>query len=142
MAGRKTLYKQEYDKKLIDHMGRGFSFESFAGSIGVSKQTIYDWTEANPTFLDAKAIGFEKSRMFWERVGIGMASGKGSGSHGNATAFVFNMKNRFPKEWRDKVETGITDTDGNDIEKTDLSKLTDKELRELAELQRKCRAGS
>jgi hypothetical protein len=112
MAGRPTDYRKEYCELLIEHMGNGLSFESFAAVVNASKQTLYDWAEANPEFLDSKNIAFERSRLFWERVGIDIAV-KGEG---NATAYIFNMKNRFKQEWRDKVETGITDGDGNDRE--------------------------
>lgn len=100
-GGRPTDYKQEYCELLIEHMGNGFSFESFAALVNASKQTIYDWLAANPEFLDAKSIAFERSRLFWEKIGIDLAR---SGA-GNATAFIFNMKNRFKEDWRDKIET-------------------------------------
>lgn len=32
----------------------------------------------------------------------------------NTTAMIFWLKNRKPKEWRDKQEIGVTDKDGND----------------------------
>ena len=73
MAGRPTDYKEEYCEMLIAHMSKGFSFESFAGVIGAAKQTIYNWLEANPEFMDAKNAAFEKSRLFWEGVGIDIA---------------------------------------------------------------------
>lgn len=101
MAGRPTSYKEEYCEQLIKHMAEGLSFESFAGAVGVSKQTLYDWAAANPEFLDAKQRGFEVSRLTWERIGLKITKA----GEGNATAFIFNMKNRFKEEWRDKVET-------------------------------------
>jgi len=33
---------------------------------------------------------------------------------GNVTAQIFWIKNRKPKEWRDKQEVGVTDSNGND----------------------------
>lgn len=108
-VGRPTKYLPEYCEQLIQHMSEGYSFESFAGKIGVSKQTIYDWEKANKDFLDAKRRAFEVSRLFWEKQGIdGLfsesfedkdAKTKTSKSI-NATVWLFNMKNRFG--WRDK----------------------------------------
>ena len=109
LKGRPTSYKPEYCNQLIEHMARGLSYESFAGSIGVSKQTIYDWEKVNKEFLDAKEIGLEKSRIFWEEIGIdhiinvSESFGKDAGSKStslNSTVWIFNMKNRFG--WRDK----------------------------------------
>ena len=116
--GRPTLYRPEYCEQLIEHMGTGLSYEAFAGKLGVSKQTIYDWEKANPDFLDAKNIAFEQSRLFWEQKGIdGLFSetfedkdAKTRSSKSiNATIWLFNMKNRFG--WRDKQpgeEPGVT----------------------------------
>jgi len=104
MAGRPTDYKEEYNELLINHMAEGYSFESFAGLIGTCKQTLYNWIETHPEFLDSKRKGFETSRYFWEGIGIKQAKT----GVGNATAFVFNMKNRFPEEWREKIETENT----------------------------------
>ena len=99
-AGRPTEYKQEYCQQLIDHMADGFSFESFAGLIGVSKQTIYNWLEQFLEFVDAKKTGFEASRLTWEKIGKDIAKN----GEGNATAFIFNMKNRFREDWNDKQQ--------------------------------------
>jgi hypothetical protein len=100
MAGRPLEFKDEYCEMLIDHMGQGYSFESFAGVVGCCKQTLYNWL-ANEQFLDAKNIAFECSRFFWEKIGIEIAKS----GQGNATAYIFNMKNRFKDEWKDKQET-------------------------------------
>lgn len=102
-GGQPTLYRDEYCKQVIEHMAKGFSFESFAGVIGVCKQTLYNWIDANKEFLDAKKRGFEQSRLFWEGMGINIAQ-EGTG---NSTAFIFNMKNRFPEDWRDKTDHGF-----------------------------------
>lgn len=40
----------------------------------------------------------------------------------------------------EKQESRLVDKEGNDVQQTDLSNLTDDELRQLAELQRKSRA--
>jgi len=103
LGGRPTLYKPEYCQMLITHMSEGLSFESFAGLVSVSRQTIYDWEKANPEFLDAKKLAMEKNRLFWEKVGVqGMFMG-GKDNPFNSTVWIFNMKNRF--NWSDKKET-------------------------------------
>jgi hypothetical protein len=113
MAGRPTDYKPEYCDMLIDHMGQGYSFESFAGLVDVARSTIYEWVENQPDFSDAKSTAFEKSRLFWEKAGIdGLFSeteydekGKPTKSRSlNSTVWIFNMKNRFKDEWREKQE--------------------------------------
>lgn len=99
---RPTKFEDEYCDMLIEHMSKGLSFESFAGVVDVCKQTLYNWKNDHPEFLDAVNRGTEKSRLFWERLGIAGAAGKREGF--NATSYIFNMKNRFPNEWRDRHE--------------------------------------
>ena len=119
-AGRPTIYEERFCDLLIEHMAKGLSYESFAGFLGVSKQTIYDWEKVNAEFLDSKKIGVEKSRLFWEQQGIdGLFDTKEStkeedGSWNtkerklNGAVWIFNMKNRFKEEWRDKQEIETT----------------------------------
>lgn len=104
--GRPTKYKEEYCQMLVDHMNGGLSFESFAGLIGTSRSIIYDWIKAHPEFLDAKRIGEDRCRIFWEKIGLAGTLGKIPGF--NATTFIFNMKNRF--RWRDRLEDEPGDT--------------------------------
>lgn len=99
-AGRPTKYKKEYCQKLINHMAQGLSFESFAGLVDVDRSTIYYWEENYKEFYHAKKKGMEKCRLFWEKMGIGLSAGKLK--NGQAGVWVYNMKCRFPKQWRDK----------------------------------------
>jgi hypothetical protein len=87
-------------------MSAGLSFESFAGVIGVGKVTLYSWLDRHPSFLNAKNIGLERGRLFWEKIGRAAASGQRiSGfdpKHFNTAVWIFTMKNRFG--WRDRTE--------------------------------------
>lgn len=98
--GQPTKYSPDHCDTLIAHMEKGYSFESFAGTIGVTRATLYNWADIHPQFMDAKNAGLEKGRLFWERLSILAAAGKLPGF--NATAWIFTMKNRFG--WRDKIE--------------------------------------
>jgi hypothetical protein len=93
---------------LIDHMSKGLSYETFAVTIGVVTATIYTWEGEFAKFLEAKKSAFEHNRLFWERVGIQGTVGKIKGF--NQTGWIFNMKNRFPKEWRDRHDDQETKT--------------------------------
>lgn len=102
---RPTKYLPEFDEMLIDHMAEGMSFESFAGKMSLSKQTLYSWAENYSTFMDAKKEGLEKCRYFWEKIGVAATLGKVENF--NATCWIFNMKNRF--HWSDRAELSIID---------------------------------
>lgn len=94
-------YKPEYAEKLIEHMARGLSYESFAGACRVTQKTLYNWEQKHEEFAKAKELAVAANRAFWERVGMeGMT---GEFEKFNSAIWIFNMKNRFG--WTDKRET-------------------------------------
>ena len=108
-VGRPTKYKPQYCQELIDHMTKGLSYECFIPSDQyVRTSTLYEWEKKFPDFSEAKATAFHKNRIFWESIGVNQASGIVQHDvPGNATAYVFNMKNRF--NWSDKRQVTIED---------------------------------
>lgn len=126
---------------VVQDMAKGYSFEAFAGLVGVSKETLYQWVKAHPDFADAKRRAFEVSRRFWEDAAVANllnTSESGFDEMGNkvsrskslnSTAWIFNMKNRFG--WRDRVEISAGD-ELEDTEKpyTGMTKAQAKELLE------------
>lgn len=130
-VGRPTLYKPEYCQMLIEHMARGGSFEGFAGTIRVSSEVLYDWIERHSEFLQAKKEGFAASRVFWEQTMADQATGKINGS---STALIFALKNRFPKDYRDRTEQKVQAYVG-DIE-SDPERLSPEQLEEIAKVMR------
>lgn len=121
LKGSLSKYKKEYDEKLIDHMAEGFSFESFAGLISVNQDTLYEWAKVHPSFSEAKKTAYEKSRLFWEHLSNKAAQGKIPNA--NATLIIFNKKNRFPKEWRDRKEVVADITTHEVVDKEQLKKM-------------------
>jgi hypothetical protein len=110
--GRPSKYKQEYDKLLVDHMASGLSYLSFAAVVNVNEDTLYEWEKVHPSFSEAKRDGFSRNRLFWEKLGVDYITHQdskfGSSPKLNSTVWIFNMKNRFPREWRDRVEVAET----------------------------------
>jgi len=89
-VGRPTDYKPEYCEMLINHMAKVYSFESFAGLIGVSKQTLYDWRKKYKEFLDAHNVGKSKVQLGVEKMFKGQATGQMKGS---PASLIFWAKN-------------------------------------------------
>jgi transposase-like protein len=101
-GGRPSKYLKKYCEELVEHMAQGLSVEAFAGRIGITKKTLYNWMDQHPEFLHAKLIGDQKSALWWEQAGRkGLFSGKFS-----ASTWIFNMKNRHG--WLDRFETTNT----------------------------------
>lgn len=99
VVGRPSSYKPEYCAELIEHMKSGFTYESFAGRVGVDRSTIYEW-ESHKDFSDAKKKGKEfltlRNEMLYQQALTG------ANTRINPTLLIFLMKNC--NGWRDKVE--------------------------------------
>lgn len=109
-VGRPSEYNPDYCQQVIKHMSTGLSFESFAGKLLISKQTLYRWRKEYPEFSDAVDCGFNACQLFWETQGVdGLYSSSSRDSEGNSTSksmnapvWKFNMQNRF--KWRESSE--------------------------------------
>lgn len=101
MAGGRP---SEYDPSLCDILdSMGDDGEGMAEAIvalGIARDTFYRWQETYPDFSDAVKAMRARSQAWWERKGRSATFGGEDGF--NATSFIFNMKNRFPDDWRDK----------------------------------------
>ncbi len=137
--GRPSSYRPEYCQMLIDHMSKGFSFQTFAPSINVGHSSVVRWL-ADPEredFRQARKIAEGRNRLFWESIGI--AAVHGEIEKFNATVWIFNMKNRFG--WRDKIEAKvevehvepyiIQRLDGGEVELGVKNKVIEVEAEEL-----------
>lgn len=134
VTGRPSDYDPKYCQMLIDHMADGLSFEAFGGVVDACKSTLYVWLEKHPEFMDAKQIAIAKCRLWWEKEGkTGLWNqGNRSGSFSESKSFntgvwIFNMKNRFKDDWRDKQDIDIN----SDLEKEKLKRLSLQELTKL-----------
>lgn len=124
--GRPTKYKPEYCEKLIEHMGKGYSFESFASECHTGREMLYLWSQKHKDFSNAKKIGTERCRIWWEKIGVAGMIGKYPGFQ--ASIWIFNMKNRF--KWTDKTEIEIETRYKEDLKKID--KMSAEEILTLA----------
>lgn len=101
-AGRPSKYDPAICN-VLDGMGHGG--EGMAEAIvacGISRDTFYRWQDEHQEFSDAVKAMRGRSQSWWEQQGRIATFGGTEGF--NATSYIFNMKNRFPDEWRDKKE--------------------------------------
>lgn len=130
--GRPSLYKPEYDAMLIDHMASGLSYDCFGALIDVHTDTLYEWEKVHASFSEAKRKAFIRNRFFWEKIGVDHITHTESKFESspklNSTVYIFNMKNRFPKEWRDRTEV----KNEVKINSEELDKMSDDELLDLS----------
>lgn len=132
-----TKYEQRFDDMLIDHMAKGFSYESFAGLVNVAIDTLYNWERLSASFLDAKKTGLQKCRLFWEQEGVsGLKDRYAKDKDGktikialNSPVWIYNMKCRFRKEWTEQKDLNVTQTEVASDETVNLLKDIINELK-------------
>jgi len=109
-VGRPTKYKQEMCDIVIECGKEGKTLAEMATAIDVDRATVNDWMENNQEFSRAVKHGLGNAQAWWEKQG----RKRTFDSNGfNATSYIFQMKNRFKDDWRDKVENDHTSSDGS-----------------------------
>lgn len=115
---RPPEYRSEYCQLLVDHMTKGFSYESFAATIRTSRASLYNWEKQYPEFLDAKKEAFEQCQYWWEKQGINGLHSDQDSPKINPAMWIFNMKSRF--RWKDE------DPKVNEIQEREVLTIEDK----------------
>ena len=93
--GRPSGYDPAYCTMVIEHMAKGYSLTSFAGSIQKGRDTVYGWIARYGAFADAVArarsarITALETKLLTARRG------------GEVAAAIFALKNAEPDEWKD-----------------------------------------
>lgn len=144
MAGGRP---SKYDKTATPVAGRklallGLTDQEIADVMGVHLDTIAEWKKVHPEFSDAlnegkaeadshvvdrlyqRAMGYEH-----DEVDIRVVAGEIVQTPirryypPDTTAAIFWLKNRQRAKWRDKIETGVTDSEGKDVPPQDPLEL-------------------
>jgi hypothetical protein len=89
-VGRPSLYRKEYCEQLIEYQRQGGSYQGFAGVIGVTIPTLYEWEENHEEFSYAKKLGKAANRAYMDNIAKGMMEGR---IKGHIVAWLFLMKN-------------------------------------------------
>jgi hypothetical protein len=113
-AGRPSLYNPAYCEKVVEWGREGMSLVEIACEIGVVRQTLYDWEQAHPEFLDALTRARAECQAWWERQGRVNLATQGF----NASLWAKNMGCRFKGDWTEKTQTELSGPDGGPIPTT------------------------
>jgi hypothetical protein len=111
-GGRPPKYSPELAKKMAKLFARGFTDEEVAYIFDITRQVICLWREKHPEFFDTSKSGKGESdgevkRALFERA-MGYTASDGKVYPPDTTACIFWLKNRQPKEWRDKVDHAVS----------------------------------
>jgi hypothetical protein len=101
-AGRPTKYDPAFCDKVIELAATGASKAEIALDLDIAYSTFDVWQNEIPEFSEAVKRAERISQGWWEKQGRIATFGGVEGF--NSTSFIFNMKNRFKQDWRDKVE--------------------------------------
>lgn len=117
MKWKTAAERQAACDEFCAHIASGLSQECFPGADWDTVQRyIKDFPEDFPSEKIEEAK--RKQRQFWEIVGREGATGKTQGF--NATAWIFNMKNRFRADWNDRSQVELTGKDGGPVQTQDV----------------------
>ncbi len=98
-SGGKTKYKPAYCNEVKEHMALGYSLTTWGGTVGVCRETCYNWAKEYIEFFNAIKIGRAKGQRVWEDKLMKQADTGG----GNTAATIFAMKNLYRDDWADKI---------------------------------------
>ena len=127
MAGRPTLYKEEYAEQARKLCLLGSTDAELADFFEVSEQTVNAWKTAHPEFLESikkgkaqadanvadrlyqRAMGFEHPEVDIRVIDHAIVQTPITKIYApDPTAAIFWLKNRQRAKWRDKVETELS----------------------------------
>lgn len=113
---------KRFAKLYAEHLAQGFSKESFDEDCDY--RTIESRIEKEPDVLQAEKKAIDKAkktgRKWWEKIGKDNILNKKEMTKDqdgntvlvetslNAAVYIFNMKNRYKEEWKDKHEIETT----------------------------------
>jgi len=104
-------YTPSMCEKIVEVMRAGGSKIQAAAAIGISRSMLYKWTNKtseyfNPEMTAALELGLTLSQSHWEA--LGHSACMGEINNFASTAWIFTMKNRFRKDYKEKqpVQSG------------------------------------
>lgn len=134
-------YRPEYCEMLIRHLAQGLSIQTFGGTIGVVRSTVYKWVDEMPEFKEAKLIGLQKAQEFFEKRLIAKVAGQKIQGIDSKTidtsCLIFALKTRFHETYSEKQNIDIT-TGGLALDHSSLTPQQRVErIRQLEDLRKK-----
>lgn len=112
-GGRPTKYKPEICEGFENRFEEGQSILEVAVSLGVSRDTLYQWAKDHKEFSDALTRAREVSQAWWEKIGrenlfdteeYDSETKISTKNKFNDRLWSKNVSCRFRNDWTDKQE--------------------------------------
>lgn len=100
--GRPTKYAASCCDEVRRLGAEGKSRVQIAQALGVSRPTLAEWAKRHTPFARALDEARDLAQAWWEDIGQRAVQGQIKDFAG--APFIFQMKNRFPAEYRDRQE--------------------------------------
>lgn len=123
-VGRPTTYHESYCEDVIALGAQGKSKAQIAAVLGVSRNTMHRWEQQHEEFRDSIKASQDLALAWWENAGQQNMTRQGF----NATAFIFQMKNRFSSDYADRQDHRVGGADGGPIQFEDVGDVSKTEL--------------
>ena len=104
-GGHPTDYNPIYCERVLAWGEQGKSKAWMAARIGVVRQTLENWAQAHPEFMDAFTRSQDLAQGWWEDAGQNHMISRPSEASINTGVWSRSMAARFPADWREKTET-------------------------------------
>lgn len=138
--GRPTDYRPEMCDTVIECGHMGYSRAQIARALDVAVSTLADWEAVHPEFAAAMTRAHDLALAWWEDAG---QRGITMGSFFNAAAFGLQLRNRFPKHYRNvtaeeakqPAAPAQAEADAASDVSIDFSRLTIAQLEALASVR-------
>lgn len=116
MANHKK-YRPEMCAAMLEMGAKGYGRMEMVAALKITHRTFLNWLDSNPEFAEAAQEAAYLSQAWWERRGREATFGGVDGF--NATSYIFQMKNRFRKDWRERAEVLHEFNLGEELDKLD-----------------------
>ena len=113
-VGRPTKYSPSMLPIIEELASQGAGKVEIAVALGITRATLYNWTQDNPDFFDIMQKADQSAQAWWEKTGREATFGAFPAF--NSAAYIFQMKNRFRRDWQDIKTTELTGANGGAIE--------------------------
>jgi len=102
-------FNPDWKRDILEAAKEGATHGEFMAITGMCRKLYYRFLEDEEEFIETIDQAMVISQAWWEK----WARKEGL-KGGNATSMIFNLSNRFRKDWRQKQEVGFTDNEGKD----------------------------